>query len=402
MALKIFHTSDWHLGKKLYKISRIPEQQYFLNWLIDEIVAKEINALIIAGDIFDSPIPPTEALTLYFWFLNRLINETQCNAYIIAGNHDSGQFLNAPKAILPSNRIFLAGQLAEELNLKLHDPSDNFVNIVMFPYFRSHEIMNIGKDLLLDHREDDCSSQIIDIIRALIKKPTEIKKNHKCLGNILVAHHVFGNFFPAGSEQSLTLSGLDSLPLEIFEDIFDYLALGHIHKPQPVSKTAIYSGSPIPFRFSETQEKSLQLLDFSNNTLEVHKIIIPQARVLSSITCNETDYIQKVSRYMDGLPKYPLHPLLEIKLKLASPKSEIIDHIRNLISKSNIELLAVHTILPSPQKIQNQIEIQATPDLNTLFEQYYKVKNPNSKQIDPDIKNAFCELLEEINSMEGS
>ena len=108
MAFKIFHSSDWHLGKRLYKSERLDEQKLFLSGLLEEIKTKEIDLLLIAGDIFDTPFPPTEALRLYFEFLRKICDETKAQVVLIAGNHDSGRFLEAPVPFLKEKSTFIS------------------------------------------------------------------------------------------------------------------------------------------------------------------------------------------------------------------------------------------------------------------------------------------------------
>ena len=119
MTYKVLHTSDWHLGKKLYRLSRIEEQKLFLNWLSDLIITENIDALFIAGDIFDTPNPPSNALKIYFQFLKNVTDNSHCHIYIIAGNHDSGRFLEAPSGLLEDHRVTVIGQLIQSDGIDL-------------------------------------------------------------------------------------------------------------------------------------------------------------------------------------------------------------------------------------------------------------------------------------------
>ena len=116
MGHKILHTSDWHLGKKLFKRSRIEEQRLFLNWLFETVKSQEIDFLVIAGDIFDTPTPPNEALELYFDFLEIVSKETEAHIIIISGNHDSANFIQAPSKILAKHNIHIKTKLDTNLD----------------------------------------------------------------------------------------------------------------------------------------------------------------------------------------------------------------------------------------------------------------------------------------------
>jgi exonuclease SbcD len=101
--MRILHTSDWHLGKRLFKLDRTPEHEQFLNWLLGTLIEEKIDLLLIAGDIFDTPTPPHQSLEVFYNFLHRVSTETKTETMIIAGNHDSGLLLEAPAVTLMVN-----------------------------------------------------------------------------------------------------------------------------------------------------------------------------------------------------------------------------------------------------------------------------------------------------------
>ena len=107
--MRILHTSDWHIGHRLYERSRVDEHRKFLEWLLEIIEEREIDALLIAGDIFDTALPSAESTDLYYQFLFRLYEETSASAVIIAGNHDSAIRLAAPREFLKMGRIHVVG-----------------------------------------------------------------------------------------------------------------------------------------------------------------------------------------------------------------------------------------------------------------------------------------------------
>ena len=132
---KLIHTSDWHLGKKLFGKSRLPEQKQFLEWLIKTALEQEVHYFVIAGDIFDTPKPSDEALKLYFSFLNDC-SLNKIEVFIISGNHDSGHFLEAPKEFLNFQNIFVNGKLS-------NSPKDHYFEresfcLVNLPFFRPY------------------------------------------------------------------------------------------------------------------------------------------------------------------------------------------------------------------------------------------------------------------------
>src|SRR6476469_5212551 len=132
--MRILHTSDWHLGKRLFKLDRSQEHEQFLNWLIGTLIEEKIDLLLIAGDIFDTPTPPHQSLEVFYNFLHRVSVETKTETMIIAGNHDSGLLLEAPSKLLSPHRVKVWGKLSEK-------PEDHWmtvgnIELCAIPFFR--------------------------------------------------------------------------------------------------------------------------------------------------------------------------------------------------------------------------------------------------------------------------
>jgi DNA repair protein SbcD/Mre11 len=371
MSYKILHTSDWHLGKKLFKKDRIEEQKLFLQWLIEYIQTNHIDLLLIAGDIFDSPNPPHSAIQLYFDFIQKIgaINETQI--LIIGGNHDSSQFLEAPAKILKRFNTHVIGQLRSSWSDHYFEFEKNNikVGISALPYFRNYEIeawiQNHQHDLL---NQDD----------AIIKVLSDFNQLHGQLNQnthfkLFMAHHVFMGFEHAGSEQSISLSGINTIPLQLYSN-YDYLALGHIHKHQLIKQqkpTAIYPGSPLPFRFSESFEKNLIQIEVDENNWKYQKIAIPQWNKLYRIELNQDQYLQQIELFLTQLEKTDFEKWAEVKITLDNPESGLIDIIREKLVQKNVEILSFIPQLKGQQNINQTIEKLKDFSFEELFKEYY-------------------------------
>src|SRR5690606_21880296 len=224
--MKVLHTSDWHLGKKLFKVSHLPEQRQFLLWLEDLIKEQDIDALVMAGDVFDTPHPPHDALEVYYEFLDR-IGKLEKQACIIAGNHDSGRLLQAPQAFLGARGIHVVGRFPNGADFKIDDhlftlsEGKRRWHLHLLPFFRSHEALEyvhnrelISKEefprLMLEMPEQLIETGVVDALNRLIE--AEDNDGDVEVRRALVAHHLFGGFRLAGSEQSVSISGLDGLP----------------------------------------------------------------------------------------------------------------------------------------------------------------------------------------------
>ncbi len=415
---RILHTSDWHLGKKLYKKERWPEQVKFLDWLIDTIIEEEVEILIIAGDIFDTPMPPTYALKGLFDFYKRLeeIKDLKL-VLVIGGNHDSGKLVEAPIPLLGDKFKILGRPEAppseqQELEswLERHKVSykkecgtvERAIELALFPFFRASDILvpqlNSDSELAPDQLLLASFSQWL--------QHWDLKTENY---NIFIGHHLFGSFFESGSEQGVGLSGLATLPLNLFTQ-WDILCLGHIHKPQCLKKgapLAYYSGSPIPMRFSEKEQKSVVLYNLDDHSIEksiaVETLAIPQFRPLIQLESNEKDWISHLKEKWDDLiEKYQtieLSPFLELTLKFDRPNPSYIDTIREELKVWDIELLNYYQIVENHSQETKEQTLDAkmiqSARMDELFDLYLEDQQLEQEQRE-EVKQTYIQLMDEI------
>ena len=373
--MRILHTSDWHLGKRLFKLDRSPEHSLFLDWLLQTLIHEKIDVLLIAGDIFDTPTPPHQALEVFYNFLHRVSIETKTDTYIIAGNHDSGLLLEAPSRLLTFHRVKIWGKLSE-------NPQDHWltltkgneaIDLCALPFFRSYELLPNGE------------GDALEVLEKYLTHRTGAPR-------LLMLHHLAGMFEAAGSEQVISLSGVDSIPSAHLEG-FDYVALGHIHKPQKIGKNSYYSGSPIPMRFSETQRKSVILIDIKESEVQSTVLPIPVFRDLFIVKADETNYLEKLKALA---PSTDLTPMVEVQLTLSAPRVGLIDEIKETLSKKNMELLSFLPLYSQKEeKTRGHDKLFELSPLE-LFEEFYAAKYPDEKEIPSELKNDFKELLEKV------
>jgi exonuclease SbcD len=373
--MRILHTSDWHLGKRLYKLDRSLEHEKFFDWLIATLNEQKIDVLLMAGDVFDTPTPPHHALEIFYNFLHRLSQETEVQSYFIAGNHDSGLLIEAPSKILKPHRVKVWGKLSQ-------NPEDHWIDVKVkeetlhlcaIPFFRSHELLPQGEG---------------DALMALsryIHKETEHPK-------LLMLHHLAGMYEAAGSEQAIALSGVDSIPNNLIED-FDYVALGHIHKPQKIGSKSYYSGSPIPLRFSETIAKSVVIIESTGKDLKIETLPIPNMRALLLVKASEENLKEKIAKLESSSP---LTPMVEIQLTLSSPRMGLIDEIKTLLEKKNMELLSYQPTYVGEEKRESRGSQLFELSTTDLFKEFYATKYPEAPEIPEDLMNDFSILLERV------
>lgn len=396
--MKILHTSDWHLGKKLYKTSRLDEQRLFLDYLIQTIQEKTIEVLIMAGDLFDVPRPSDESLTLYFQFLKKLQEQTDAVFCLISGNHDSGRFLDAPKPLLDLNRFYVAGKFHGGESLKkvhLTGLKGESVELTLLPFFRSTDLLELDKG---DNQKAEVSERLLANLQKLIEASPKQSPTQK---NILIAHHLFGDSTPCGTEQGLHLSGLQSVPLQFLKGQYDYVALGHIHRAQCLQKRnpiINYSGSPLPFRFGEKGRKKIFIYDSLTDDIET--IELPIWRQLRTIQTTSGQLIADLKKEIALGVDSKLSELWEIKCEIDKPSAGLADLAREITRSENLEILSFQTYItqngiPTEEKdtIRSGLKDYST---EKLFEVYYQEKYPQSTGPSAQLKEEFHELLASI------
>jgi exonuclease SbcD len=374
--MKLLHTSDWHLGKRLFRLERLPEQVLFLEELLKIIQQEQIDHLLVAGDIFDVPQPPHRALKLFYDFIAKFCVTTNAQMWVIGGNHDSGTLLDAPQGLIDEKRIHLYGSLRGTPTDHWVKLSDD-VSLALLPYFRGHELSAWNK-----------SAELEVVLKDFLQlAPSSGQK-------ILMAHHLFGLYEAAGSEQALALSGLESIPLDWLNN-FDYVALGHIHKPQTLKKSkpmVRYSGSPLPMRFSEIAPKGVEILEFSNEF--THRTLpLTTYRPLYSLALTPENW----KKTLTELPKGNLPAALEITLKLTSPIPGLVEEIRLWGEQNKLEILGVIPQFGQEEQTKEKDHWTELLSLSPekLFEAFYQHKFPDEKIVPAELLQDMKELWEE-------
>lgn len=250
--MKILHLADLHLGKKVNDFCMLKEQENVLEQAYKLIKTENIEAILIAGDIFDRPIPPIGALELFDDFLNKL-NKLSKKVFIISGNHDNNERLSYMSNLLSNSNIFIAKPYCGKIEkFKL---SKN-IDIYLMPYIYPVLIKKYYKEADIKTYNDAIKVVVDDI------------KLNKNKFNILVAHQFVSNSKETILSQSeeRSVGTIDEISYKIFEK-FDYTALGHLHCPQKCTLDKIrYSGSILKYSFSEiNQKKNFVIIDINDN-----------------------------------------------------------------------------------------------------------------------------------------
>lgn len=262
--MKLVHLSDLHIGKRVNEYSMIDDQAYILNEIIDIIDEKKPDGVIIAGDVYDKPIPSAEAVQLFDDFLFKLLNR-KIHVFIISGNHDSPERLAFGSRIM-NEKI----HIAQVYNgcVKPVELTDDYgkVNVYMLPFVKPVNVRSCFPDEEINSYDDAVSFAV---------KNMNINFDER---NVLVTHQFVTGANRCESEE-ISVGGSDNIDASIFDEI-DYVALGHIHGPQNIGCERIrYCGSPLKYSFSETNhKKSVTLVELKEkNNIKIETIpLIPR------------------------------------------------------------------------------------------------------------------------------
>ncbi len=402
--MRVLHTSDWHIGRTLYGRKRYEEFEAFLTWLAETIQQNAIDALLVAGDVFDTSAPSNRAQELYYRFLCRVAASSCRHIVVVAGNHDSPSFLNAPKELLKALDVHVVGSSTESPEdevLVLRNEQDAPELIVCaVPYLRDRDIRvaEAGESV------EDKERKLIDGIRTHYTAVAALaeQKREELGADIPIVGT--GHLFTAGGQtvdgdgvRELYVGSLAHVTAGIFPACFNYLALGHLHVPQEVngSKTIRYSGSPLPMGFGEAkQQKSVCLVEFHSTAASVQLIDVPVFQKL-----------ERVKGDWDGI----LNRILELSatesqgwLEVIYDGTEVIGDLRErleaAISDTQMEILRIknNRII---DRVLGQIHEEETLDdlnVNDVFERCLAVHVVPDDQR-PELLRTYQEAVSSLN-----
>lgn len=246
--MKLIHLSDLHLGKRLNEFSLLEDQKYILAQILAIIQDEHPDAVLIAGDIYDKSVPPTDAIALFDDFLAELANRRQ-TVCIISGNHDSAERLAFANRLIAGSGIYFAPVYADNVAPITRTDKHGRYNIYLLPFVKPAEVRRFFPDAEITSYTDALRT----VVEAMHIDPTE--------RNILVTHQFVTGAQRSDSEE-ISVGGSDNVDAAVF-DGFDYVALGHIHGAQQIgSKKLRYCGTPLKYSFSETKhEKSVTVAE---------------------------------------------------------------------------------------------------------------------------------------------
>lgn len=238
--MKFIHISDLHLGKRIYEYSLLEEQAHILNQIIEITDSEKPDGVLIAGDVYDKPIPPAEAVKLFDDFLVRL-SQRKTEVFVISGNHDSPERIAFGARIMSAGGIHLSPVYNGEIEPFSMSDEYGKVNVYMLPFVKPAHVRCFCEEEI---------SSYTDAIRAAVSK----MRINSAERNVLVTHQFVTGAARCESEE-ISVGGSDNVEAAVFES-FDYVALGHLHSPQNCGSPKIrYCGTPLKYSFSEVKDK---------------------------------------------------------------------------------------------------------------------------------------------------
>lgn len=404
--MRLLHTSDWHLGQTLHQFDRSYEHQQFLAWLLDTLVAEQVDALLIAGDIFDNANPAAAAQARFYHFLTEARRRLpRLNIVIAAGNHDSPGRLEAPApflALFEATVIGEVGRSGEEVDLErllvpLRDSSGAVAAwCIAMPFLRPSDVP----------RSDGATNPYSAGVAALYQAAFELAQAKRQAGQAIVAlgHcHLTGGQVSEESERNIVIGGSEALSASIFDPAIAYVALGHLHLAQSVGQqpSRRYSGSPLPMSFAEIDyPHQVLLVDLAGEAVaDIRALTVPRAVDLLRIPSKPAP-VDEVVAALEALrlPERPEAewPYLQVRVRLSQPEPSLRARIDAALAGKPVRLARIETSYARQSEGESEAAQLSIDDLSNLapaefFQRLYQHRFGEASP--PELLAAFGELL---------
>lgn len=360
--MRIIHTADWHLGQFFYNKSRAAEHQAFLDWLLARIEEHQVDALIVAGDLFDSGTPPSYARELFNRFVVAL-QPTGCQLVVLAGNHDSVATLNESRALLAclNTQVITTPQPDHNLLLLRNRAGEPGALLCAIPYLRPRDIMRSRAGQ--SGREKQLS--LLEAIAAHYQRSVDAARAHPlALPVIATGHLTTVGVSKSDSVRDIYIGTLDAFPASAFPDV-DYVALGHIHRPQRVANSdhIRYSGSPIPLSFDELgSEKSVFLLQLDSAGLQsVTPLPVPPFQPMKMLKGSLAEIEAQLAPFADHQGDRPVW--LDIEVTTQEFLSDLQRRVEALTADLPVEILLLRRSREQRQHSLAQLKNETLSEL---------------------------------------
>lgn len=273
-GVRLLHTSDWHIGRRFHQVELLDDQRRFGDWLVEVVRQEAIDAVLVAGDLYDRATPSAAAVDLLDDLLGRLL-DLGTSVIAISGNHDSAERLNFGSRAMRSAGLHLCTErrslAAVGEPITITGATGDSVDIVPVPYLDPHRLLDTDG---ADRTHDAVLRAVIEGRIATLRDPGQA---------IAMAHTFVVGGDTTNSERQLAVGGSSATGLDMFTG-FGYVALGHLHRPQGfLDDRVVYSGSPLPYSFSEEHPKSVRILECGTSIIS-STLAVDQVRGVRTVS----------------------------------------------------------------------------------------------------------------------
>ena len=362
--MRLMHLSDLHLGKRLNEFSLLEDQSFILQQLVELVRSEQPDCVLLAGDIYDKPVPPAEAVTLFDDFLNKLAQLT--TVCVTSGNHDSAERLAFGAQLMREGGVHFCGLYTGEPQCVTLQDAYGSVHIYLLPFLKPAHVRHC-----LPPTEAEQVTTYHEALRCAVER-LHINAAER---NVLVAHQFVTGAQTAGSE-AVNVGGVDNIGAEVFA-AFDYTALGHIHKAQNVGSERVrYSGTPLKYSFAEwQQEKSVTLVELGEKgSVSVTALPLAPLRDLRKLRGSYEELMSK--DFYDELPKDSDGLLRDFYHLTLTDEEDVPDAVQKLRSvyKNLLQLEYDNKRTRTDNAIEGAERVVEKSPLE-LMEEFYQLQN---------------------------
>ncbi|MEZ8202483.1 exonuclease subunit SbcD [Vibrio splendidus] len=394
--MKILHTSDWHLGQNFYNKSRKNEHERFLQWLLEQVTEHDIDAIIVAGDIFDTSTPPSYAREMYNKFVVDS-NKIGCQLVLLGGNHDSVSVLKETQQLLkymgadviPNTNEDHATQVVE---LKGKN-GDVEALVCAIPFIRPRDVLTSQAGVTGVERQkqlgDAIKQHYQSVYDAAVEKRAEFE-NSEHMPIIATGHLTAMGVQQSDSVRDIYVGNLDGFAADGFPDA-DYIALGHIHRPQVVAKREYirYCGSPIPLSFDELKsQKQVCVVEFIEGERTISQLPVPTFQPLAEIKGDLSEIESQLNQHI-GLDS-DQSVWLSIEVQAQDYLSDLQERMRTLTEGLNVEVLQLRR---ARERRNQALEQESAETLSELSPMDVFTKRIALEEFETDSEKARLERM---------
>lgn len=409
--IRVLHTSDWHLGQHFIGKSRLAEHQKLVRWLLKKVEEKQIDAVIIAGDVYDTGSPPSYARELY----NQLvvdINKLGCQLIILGGNHDSVSTLNESKGLLKHLNAEVVSTVATEpghqvitLSNRQGEPS---AILCAIPYLRPRDLLQSQSDQSAKDKAQALGEAIAGHYQQIYALAEQKRAELGLAIPIIATGHLTAmGVKSSDSVRDIYVGNLEAFPASAFPPA-DYIALGHIHRPQVVAKSEHirYCGSPIPLSFDEIgSDKQVLIAEFDESALvSVEPLYVPlfqPMQVIKGDLQSIEEQLQALETETNELPVW-----LSIEVETQDYLNDLTQRVEQLTEGLNVEVLLLRRARKQRSRELARQEKETLSELNA-YEVFERRVNAEQFETSQDkerlgrLKENFCQIVGEVEEEHG-